>query len=1344
MGTSRSGAQRRHHAPRSPDVKPTPVWFRLRRVRVVCVVPVANTETVERAQEQGVTLVPLPYTPADLKLDSRHAPSAVEALGAIGVLNSEQDLLWLGHDRITGAVALAAKMLAGGRVAMIHHMSYTHYEAFAESASSAYEKSEVQRALFAQADVLFAIGPLLRDALGDLLPGREVMTLIPGVDELPTSPAPRTFTGFLSGRLSADAAKIKQGHLGVAAFATAHKRAYKDLGFPDALKIQPRLILRGVDIESQSPSTGQPDVAYWNRFAEAYADRVVNIQALTYTTQRKALLDELSRATVALMPSWHEGFGLAGWEAVAAGVPLIVSENSGLYRLLREHKNGAWLNWVFAVDVRGRVDEPFFHEEDLKAVSDRLLEIANSPKEAREKAVSLREGASSDFSWRHCIDAALLGLQWLNPERQAVASTAPTTTTSSATDFPRSAGESKESPLELPSPKWRVGSGLADSQLLRAEEAAVPFDAAREPEITSLIAWTYDTEYPQALRLMTGGAGTGKTRLALELCRRLDLKGWHCGFLPAEIGKVEAAGAWNDLRRRTEPLLVVFDYAETRQDTVLAFIRALLQEEVRSPVRLLLLARDGGEWWDRLPTRDAVCEPFLSGYTTSGPFVLPPLHVSPFQREAAFRLAVTAYAHRLAVADTPRLEVDLTGEHFNRPLYVQIAAILALYGDRPASAEGLTRALLHHERRYWHRLLRDSAGADDRHAAELMVLTTLAGGFARVKDAREAWELWSESSGNELDSSLQRALFERLTPLYPGQQGLAPLRPDLLGEALVAQALLYAHGASLLDALLGPKVGVSQRRNALTVIARLSKHRPDIETTVVRSLSRNLAACAVDLVHVVTQNDSRLPEWAEQAFASLPNPVRYQVSGLLLPALQYQSVQLSGLGCAVAQADVDKSRRKLAGKPNDVSLLATYAASLQNYALALSRAGRMAADISRQSVDIFERLARKNPDVYTARWASSLSGYSSDLSADGRHEEAIHYGRVALKVYERLALQNPKTFEPDLAGILSNYANRLFNVGDRDQALVFAEKALQLRRKLVAADAERYEPDLAGVLNNCSQFLSDSGDVGAALLRVEEALSIYERLATNNPDRYEPDWAMSLSNYAISLAENGRYSDAREAESIALKIRGKLAQKNADRFEADFATSLGSYARRLADLGEYDEALVYQEQAAGTFARLAAKTPLRFAEPAYLNLISLSLLKWLREEESSISFDAPLPDSSIIQPHRLPILKAWRAWLQGCTAVDEGRRESAFKVVLVCASELNSARLRDIEEAWLCSAAWSAAHAPHVINVVDWQIPWISHWHLYLRRHGFILPAWMKEIETRLGIIWPHSGTSLM
>jgi hypothetical protein len=53
------------------------------------------------------------------------------------------------------------------------------------------------------------------------------------------------------------------------------------------------------------------------------------------------------------MLSWHEGFGLVGWEAIAAEVPLVVSKRTGLYKLLDSPDDPVGAACVSVVDVRG-------------------------------------------------------------------------------------------------------------------------------------------------------------------------------------------------------------------------------------------------------------------------------------------------------------------------------------------------------------------------------------------------------------------------------------------------------------------------------------------------------------------------------------------------------------------------------------------------------------------------------------------------------------------------------------------------------------------------------------------------------------------------------------------------------------------------------------------------------------------------------------------------------------------------------------------------------------------------------------------------------------------------------
>ena len=80
----------------------------------------------------------------------------------------------------------------------------------------------------------------------------------------------------------------------------------------------------------------------------------MNILAQPFTAQREPLFDQLGRANLALMLSWHEGFGLTGWEAIAAQVPLIVSRQSGLYRLVQERIGTPGTACLKGLDIQGQ------------------------------------------------------------------------------------------------------------------------------------------------------------------------------------------------------------------------------------------------------------------------------------------------------------------------------------------------------------------------------------------------------------------------------------------------------------------------------------------------------------------------------------------------------------------------------------------------------------------------------------------------------------------------------------------------------------------------------------------------------------------------------------------------------------------------------------------------------------------------------------------------------------------------------------------------------------------------------------------------------------------------------
>ncbi|HZH30250.1 MAG TPA: tetratricopeptide repeat protein [Pyrinomonadaceae bacterium] len=1354
--------------------------------QIVCIVASDTPEARAEASRAHVRLVSLPYTPQAISFGREHGEAGIEQLKKLEISFDPDKTVWLGHDRITGAAAIAAAKLAGGRSAVIHHMSYDHYESYAEDSQSASRKTQDQTALFQSADIVLAVGPLLRDAGRDRLGGaKPVHMLIPGLAEIEPLDAPKTFVAFLSGRLSDDAARIKQSHLGIAAFAKAQRDA-RNNRMPDALRNQPKLLLRGVDFEGRLtgaslPAERDPETDL-KRFAEEYAQAVINLHALPYTHDRQELYNELRGASVALMPSWHEGFGLVAWEAIAANVPLIVSKNSGVYRLLEENYPGVGTGCVYPLEIRGAVSSPFFHEDDLKETVSRLNEIANDPGRARRQAGMLKT-LLGENTWTACAEQAAKAFGW-NLQKGSIPVTPPVTLSQTTSPVaPASVPSAAEdNPLQMPAGQWRAGLGMADSQLLRAEESLLAFDPARQPDVDSLNEWLDDSRWPQSVRLITGAGGQGKTRLALELCRQRFDSGWHTGFLDSELEGDRIKAGWQTLRSLNRPLLIVIDYAETRQATFLTLLRASLQNPVEQPVRMLLLARDSGEWWDNLPGKDPQCEPLLSGYATTGPFRLPALYAAEPDRQEAYGKALLAFSQALGVS-VPDIVPVLQGEHFERPLYVQMAALLALYGERPTTAQGLTRALLNHERRYWLGLLAQFNWREaERRAEQLLALATLAGGFA---SSNVAAPYWATATGSALTPGDFDSLFRSLMTLYPGSQGLQALRPDLLGEALVAQALLRSGGDMLLDSVLSNSVSTNTaaqaiRRNALTVLARLSTHHLDLSETLVNAISRHFRHSCQDIVTVSAETNSRLPALAESAFARMSSVDKSQTTGLLAPLLKEESVQLAELRCMVFEYLAEKSREKFNKKPGNLERMAEYANASFNYAISLASIGnyQLACDFDLTGLTLYRRLIKKDPDRFEPDYAGSLDNYASHLSDAGRYEEVLKYARQALEInrrlaqknldrfepnysisvgnyanylsdmgrYEealprasesleidrRLAQKNPDRFEPDYAQSLDNYASHLSYAGRYEEALDYSNQALTIHRRLAQKNLDRFEPNYARSAGNYASHLSNIGRYEAALPHAREALEIHKRLAQKNPDRFEPDYARSLSNYAGHLEDAGRYEEALDYANQSLAINGRLAQKNPDRFEPGYARSLSNCASYMEDAGRYEEALDYVSQALSINRRLAQKNPRKSMEGLFSNTCFANFLGWLINRDKG--GDSPDPSQlTFISEHRRPLMLLFLVFVNGCLATDQTTRADAFRQVLSIWDDLSIASKTKGEPLCLCAAAWCATFEQADMA----EAVWMERWRQFARRRNGRPPQWMLDVARRLEFRWP-------
>jgi glycosyltransferase involved in cell wall biosynthesis len=920
-----------------------------KHVQIYCVVSAAEAKDLKEAQDSLITLIPFEKPPMGEKLEQSHAAEIVSLLAAKNI--DYNQAVWLGHDLFTGAAAVEGAQKTNSRSAVIHHMSYSAYESYKSgSAEKAKEKTNEQKAIFQDADFRLAVGPLLRDALDYLLEPNSTSMLIPGLPDIDVEQPPKQWTAVLFGRLNPETDRIKQAKLGVAAIAQTYKNANQDVGASPLLRNRPRIKLFGIDSNDEQEL---------RQFAEEQADAVLDLHFLPYSENRLEIFTELSRASVALMPSWHEGFGLVGWEAIGAGVPLILGNESGLYKLLQQEE---FSEWVWAVQVRGSENPPYYRDpEDVQEIINALKKIAVNQDSAKNRASKLRKFLS-EYTWKQCAEDFAKAIGWenllatVNPEIPQTSQLPTATAPETDNDF-----------IAIPTPGWELGLGYAESQLLRAEEACVDFHPAREASVDKLMVWANDEKgFPIAVQLHIGAGGIGKTRLLLETCQRLyETEQWQAGFLNANTNAAEIKRHIAEFLSQNKALFIVIDYAETRRDQLVAVLETA-QKYSPCRVRVALIARSSGDWFERLATDYPSCEKIFAGSACSGPYSLPALHQELTDREQAYSAALAAYAQRLGFSDFNRqstLTPNLAAEHFANPLYLQMAALLALHGEQADTANGLTDALLRHEERYWQRLAHQlDLSEGERDISHLLTLATLCGELSTEK---EAWSAYEQSGGGVLTKADCNRLFRALCPLYPGRQGLQPLRPDLLGEALVARSLTTStdNGKAQLNFALGKTAGDVRRCHALTVLTRAAVRRPELQSQLTDCLRQHFASSVSAIVKVGQETGEPLAEAACSAFEQLQSAIRQQIVGVLLPTLPEKSVYLAKLALYVTQAKAESTKLQKERHPQDSRKIKAYAVALIHLSERTTEMGQdeLALEYAQEAHELFRSLNAKQP-----------------------------------------------------------------------------------------------------------------------------------------------------------------------------------------------------------------------------------------------------------------------------------------------------------------------------------------------------------------------------------------------
>jgi tetratricopeptide (TPR) repeat protein/glycosyltransferase involved in cell wall biosynthesis len=1311
-----------------------------KHVQIFCVVPVAETKDYKEAQDSLVQLITFISSPSGEKLEQSHSAEIISLLEGKNI--DYNQTVWLGHDLFTGAAAVAGAQKTNSRSAVIHHMSYAAYESYKSgSAAKAQAKTKEQKAIFQAANIRLAVGPLLRDALDDWFGSGSTQMLIPGLPNIDPKPLSNKLTAVLFGRLNPETDRIKQTKLGVAAVAQAYKQAVNDSGAPAMLRDnRPRIKLFGV------AEDGEGELRL---FAEQQAGAVLELHPLPYSENRLEIFDELSSASIALMPSWHEGFGLVGWEAIAAGVPLILGKESGLMQLLQETLHGASEGCVKIVNVGGSEIDPYFQSDDLLAMTNAVREIAAKPQHAKNSALWLREHLLAKFTPKQCAKDFVKALSWKN------LLTAPISEIPQTLQLPAAiAPETDNDFIAIPTPGWELGLGYAESQLLRAEEACVDFHPAREEKVTKLMSWANDEKgFPIAVQLHIGAGGIGKTRLLLETCQRLNKTGqWQAGFLNANADAAEIKQRIAEFLSQNKALFIAIDYAETHRDQLVAVLETA-QKYGSCRVRVALIARSSGDWFERLAIDYPSCEKIFAGSACSGPYPLPALHQELADREQAYTAALSAYAQRLGFSDFNRqstLTPNLAAEHFANPLYLQMAALLALHGEHADTANGLTDALLRHEDRYWQRLAHQlDLSEGERTISHLLTLSTLCGELSTEKEAWEAYEL---SGGSMLTKADCNRLFRALCPLYPGRQGLQPLRPDLLGEALIARSLTTANdsGEAQLNFALGKTAGDLRRCHALTILTRAAVRRPELQSQLTDCLRQHFASLVTAIIKVGQETGEPLAEAACSAFEQLQPAIKQQVVGMLLPSLPAESVHLAKLALYVTQAKAESTKIQKEKHPQDLRKIKAYAGALinlsirtaemgqdelaleyaqeayalfrsldakqpkqyaENYAHSLNNLGNRlramgryeeAEEHRRQALIICENLTIKNTDSSALNHAVTLNNMGNILSCLGRYEEAFKYGQEALAIYQRLAIKKPELYEPGYAGALRNSAFNFYNLGRFEEALAHSQQAVKIYCRLNETSPDRYEPDYADALINLAVDLSNRRHYAEAFQHSQHSLQIYQRLAEIRPDRFELNYAHTLNNFSSDLFNQGRYQEAFDHIQQAVSIYQRLSVSRPEQFEPDYARALDNLAEYHASLDCLEMAISSQAEALTIYQRHAEKRPKVYAENYLSIAINHAYWQWLARQTPDWEKLVQLEQLYLpqVQTHRQPLITSQMAFVAGCIAYRSApdSTQTYFEQLIASYQPLPLAMQQALQAPHLLAAIYLAQHHPTPIR----------------------------------------------
>jgi len=288
---------------------------------VVCVIPKASELERIAAESAGVHLASPREEPG--------LEGTEKLLLATPLPDGFHPDLIIGHDRKTGphANVLTQRFERTKFVLFIHTRPEDiewHKDKLGpdDAATTAETRKRQLQQLASSAAIVVGVGPALATSARSLVylatPQPVVHQMNPGFRTIKRpSGLPPEIHCLLLGR--AEDCKLKGLDIAAMALGEVTRR--------DKLMSAPRLVVRGAPI-----GTGRE----LREELVAFGGGTLNVEVRDYSPDTERLQQDVLMASLVLMPSRSEGFGLVALEAIAAKTPVLVSDRSGIAALLNE------------------------------------------------------------------------------------------------------------------------------------------------------------------------------------------------------------------------------------------------------------------------------------------------------------------------------------------------------------------------------------------------------------------------------------------------------------------------------------------------------------------------------------------------------------------------------------------------------------------------------------------------------------------------------------------------------------------------------------------------------------------------------------------------------------------------------------------------------------------------------------------------------------------------------------------------------------------------------------------------------------------------------------------------